>query len=56
VVPPDDEEAISAALAELESRHRAGSLDGTALSAELKERLSRRARAAELAELLRSLE
>jgi glycosyltransferase involved in cell wall biosynthesis len=56
VVPPDDEEAISAALAELESRYRAGSLDGTALSAELKERLSRRARAEELAELLRSLE
>jgi glycosyltransferase involved in cell wall biosynthesis len=55
VVAPDDEKAIGAALAELESRHRAGSLDGTALAPELKERLSRRARAEELAELLRSL-
>jgi glycosyltransferase involved in cell wall biosynthesis len=55
VVAPDDEEAIGSALAELESRYRAGSLDGTALSGELKERLSRRARAEELAELLRTL-
>jgi glycosyltransferase involved in cell wall biosynthesis len=56
VVPPDDEEAIGSALAELESRYRAGSLDGTLLPEELKERLSRRARTEELAELLRSLE
>jgi glycosyltransferase involved in cell wall biosynthesis len=55
VVPPDDENAIGAALAELESRHRAGSLDGTALSSEVRERLSRRARSEELAELLRTL-
>jgi glycosyltransferase involved in cell wall biosynthesis len=55
VVPPDDEGAIRAGLADLESRYRAGSLDGTALPRELKERLSRRARAEELAELLRSL-
>jgi glycosyltransferase involved in cell wall biosynthesis len=55
VVAPDDEEAIGAVLAQLESRYRAGTLDGTALSPELKERLSRRARAEELAELLRSL-
>jgi glycosyltransferase involved in cell wall biosynthesis len=55
VVAPDDEAAIRAALVELESRYRTGSLDGTALSAELRERLSRRTRAAELAELLRSL-
>jgi glycosyltransferase involved in cell wall biosynthesis len=55
VVSPDDEQAIGAALAQLESRYRAGSLDGTALPPELKERLSRRARAEELAELLRSL-
>jgi glycosyltransferase involved in cell wall biosynthesis len=55
VVPPDDEEAIGAALADLESRYRAGSLNGTALPPELKERLSRRARAEDLAELLRSL-
>ena len=55
VVSPDDEVAIGAALADLESRHRAGSLDGAVLPAEVKERLSRRARSEELAELLRSL-
>jgi glycosyltransferase involved in cell wall biosynthesis len=55
VVAPEDEAAIGAALADLESRHRAGSRDGTVLSAELKERLSRRARAEDLAELLRTL-
>jgi glycosyltransferase involved in cell wall biosynthesis len=55
VVPPDDEDAIRAALADLESRYRAGSLNGTALPPYLKERLSRRARAEDLAELLRSL-
>ena len=56
VVAPDDEDAIRLALAELESRHRSGTLDGTVLPAELKERLSRRARSEDLAELLRSLE
>jgi glycosyltransferase involved in cell wall biosynthesis len=56
VVAPDDVDAMSAALAELESRHQAGSLDGTPLSPELRERLSRRARVEELAELLGSLE
>jgi glycosyltransferase involved in cell wall biosynthesis len=55
VVAPDDEGAIGSALAELESRHRAGSLDGTVLADDLKERLSRRARAEDLADLLRSL-
>jgi glycosyltransferase involved in cell wall biosynthesis len=55
VVPPDDEDAIGAGLADLESRHRAGSLDGAVLPAELRERLSRRARSEDLAELLRSL-
>jgi glycosyltransferase involved in cell wall biosynthesis len=55
VVAPDDEEGIRSALVDLESRHRAGSLDGTVLPLELKERLSRRARAEELADLLRSL-
>jgi glycosyltransferase involved in cell wall biosynthesis len=55
VVAPDDVEAMRAALAELESRYRAGSLDGTRLSPELRERLSRRARTEELAELLRAL-
>jgi glycosyltransferase involved in cell wall biosynthesis len=55
VVAPDDVEAMQVALADLESRFQAGSLDGTRLSAELRERLSRRARAEDLAELLRSL-
>jgi glycosyltransferase involved in cell wall biosynthesis len=55
VVAPDDVEAMRVALADLESRYRAGSLDGTRLPAELRERLSRRARAEDLAELLRSL-
>jgi glycosyltransferase involved in cell wall biosynthesis len=55
VVAPDDEEAMRLALADLEARYRAGSLDGTLLPDELKERLSRRARAEELADLLRSL-
>jgi glycosyltransferase involved in cell wall biosynthesis len=55
VVPPDDVEAIRGALADLESRYRAGALDGTSLSPELRERLSRSARVEELAELLRTL-
>jgi glycosyltransferase involved in cell wall biosynthesis len=55
VVAPDDVEAMRAALADLESRYRDGSLDATRLSPELRERLSRNARAEELAELLRSL-
>jgi glycosyltransferase involved in cell wall biosynthesis len=55
VVAPDDVEAMQVALADLESRYRAGSLDGTRLPAELRERLSRHARAEDLAELLRSL-
>jgi glycosyltransferase involved in cell wall biosynthesis len=55
VVPPEDEDAIGAALADLVSRHSAGSLDGTTLTSEVRERLSRRARSEELAELLRSL-
>jgi glycosyltransferase involved in cell wall biosynthesis len=55
VVPPEDVGAIGEGLAELEARFRAGSLDGTPLSDETRERLSRRARAEELADLLRSL-
>jgi glycosyltransferase involved in cell wall biosynthesis len=55
VVGPDDVEAMRMALADLESRYRAGSLDGTRLPPELRERLSRNARAEDLAELLRSL-
>ena len=55
VAPPDDVEALRAALESLESRWRAGSLDGTPLDPEARERLSREARAQELAELLWSL-
>lgn len=55
VVPPEDEEAIAGGLKELHARWRAGGLDGTPLSEEHRERLSRGARAEELAELLRSL-
>jgi hypothetical protein len=39
----------------LEGDWRAGKLDGTPLAAEVRERLSRRARAEELAALIRSL-
>ncbi|MFN2468585.1 MAG: glycosyltransferase [Gaiellaceae bacterium] len=52
IAAPDDVPAISAALEGLVSRWRAGALDGTPLSAEVRERLSRRTRAEELAELL----
>jgi glycosyltransferase involved in cell wall biosynthesis len=56
VAPPDDVDAIKDALVELESRWRVGRLDGAALSPEVRERVSRRARVRELAELLWSLE
>ena len=52
VVPPDDVPAIRAALEELVARWQAGRLDGTPLSPEHRQRLSRRARAEELAKLL----
>jgi glycosyltransferase involved in cell wall biosynthesis len=55
VAPPDDVEAIRAALVELVGRWRAGRLNGMPLPAELRERLSREARSEELADLLRSL-
>ena len=55
VVPPDDVDAIAEALTGLHARWRAGELDGTPLSPEHRDRLSRAARAEELAELLRSL-
>jgi glycosyltransferase involved in cell wall biosynthesis len=55
VVPPGDPDAIAAGIDELRSRWRAGDLDGAKLSAELSGRLSRRARAERLADLLRSL-
>ena len=46
---------LRAALAPLERRFRAGRLDGTPLPAAQRERLSRRARIEELAELLRKV-
>ena len=51
VAAPDDPEALRAALAELVGRWRAGTLDTVHLSDEWKERLSRRTRVRELAEL-----
>ena len=55
VAPPDEVDAIAAALRDLHARWQAGQLNGTPLSDEWRERLSRRARAEELADLLRSL-
>jgi glycosyltransferase involved in cell wall biosynthesis len=55
VVAPDDVDALQAAIAGLEARWRAGALDGTGLSPELREGLSRRTRSSEFADLIRSL-
>jgi glycosyltransferase involved in cell wall biosynthesis len=55
VAPPDDVEALKRALAELHERFADGGLPGTEIPEETRYRLSRRARAEELAELLRSL-
>jgi glycosyltransferase involved in cell wall biosynthesis len=55
VAPPDDVEAIKQALAELHARFADGGLASTDVPAETRHRLSRRARAEELAELVRSL-
>jgi glycosyltransferase involved in cell wall biosynthesis len=55
VVAPDDVKGMRAALEQLEGRFRAGRLNGTPLSPGDRERLSRRARVEELADLLRSL-
>jgi glycosyltransferase involved in cell wall biosynthesis len=55
VVAPDDVDGLRDALVRLERDWRAGELNGTPLSAEVRARLSRRARAEELAELARSL-
>jgi glycosyltransferase involved in cell wall biosynthesis len=56
VVPSADVTAIGGALADLVARWRAGNLNGSPLSSELKARLSRRARAEELVEVLARLE
>ncbi len=55
VAAPEDVDGIRDALLALHARWRAGSLDGTPLSPEWRNRLSRAARVEELADLLRSL-
>ena len=55
VVPPDDVSAIGSALEELARSHRAGELVDVELPANLRERLDRRTRVRELAELLNEL-
>jgi glycosyltransferase involved in cell wall biosynthesis len=55
VAPPDDPAAIADALRGLVERYEAGALDGTPLSEEWRDKLSRRTRVEELAELLGSL-
>jgi glycosyltransferase involved in cell wall biosynthesis len=55
VVAPDDVEGLRAALVQLDADYRGGRLNGTPLAPELRERLSRRTRAEELAALIRSL-
>jgi glycosyltransferase involved in cell wall biosynthesis len=56
VVAPDDVEGMTAALNELHRRWAAGQLDAPPLSSEWRDRLSRRTRVQELADLLWSLE
>jgi glycosyltransferase involved in cell wall biosynthesis len=55
VAPPDDVDAIEAALRELHDRFANGGLAAPEIPPETRHRLSRRARAEELAEVLRSL-
>jgi len=55
VAPPDDVDALKEALAGLVERFRNGGLAAVELPPDTRHRLSRRARAEELAELLRSL-
>jgi glycosyltransferase involved in cell wall biosynthesis len=55
VVPPDDVAAISAAIAGLRARWRAGALDGGQLTPELREQLSRQTRSREFADVVRSV-
>jgi glycosyltransferase involved in cell wall biosynthesis len=56
VVAPDDVDGMAAALRELHERWRADALPDTALADEWRDRVSRRARVQELADLLWSLE
>jgi glycosyltransferase involved in cell wall biosynthesis len=55
VVAPDDVGGMAAALRDLHARWRAGALAGTTLSQEWRDRVSRRARVEELAQLLERL-
>jgi glycosyltransferase involved in cell wall biosynthesis len=55
VVAPDDVEGLRDALVRLEADYRGGRLNGTPLAPALRERLSRRKRAEELTDLIRSL-
>jgi glycosyltransferase involved in cell wall biosynthesis len=55
VAPADDVDALRDALVELHARWRAGSLNGTPLAPEWRDRLSRARRVEELADLLRGL-
>jgi hypothetical protein len=55
VVAPEDVDGIRDALVRLEADWRAGKLNGAPLAPEARARLSRQARAEELAELARSL-
>jgi glycosyltransferase involved in cell wall biosynthesis len=55
VAPPDDPAALRDALASLVEHWRAGTLDGTPLSPELRRRLDRRTRAREYADLVSNL-
>jgi glycosyltransferase involved in cell wall biosynthesis len=55
VAPPDDVDALKAALQELHARFSNGGLAPASIPAETRRRLSRRARAEELAELLLAL-
>jgi glycosyltransferase involved in cell wall biosynthesis len=55
VVAPEDVGAIRDALVDLHARWRAGSLDGTPLSPEWRDKLSRASRVEELADFLKSL-
>jgi glycosyltransferase involved in cell wall biosynthesis len=55
VAAPEDVDAIRAALVELHAQWRAGRLEGTPLSQEWRDKLSRATRVEELAELLKGL-
>jgi glycosyltransferase involved in cell wall biosynthesis len=53
--PPDDEQAIRDALVELHARWRRGERGWTMLAPDVRDRISRRARVAELAQVLREV-